>query len=68
MQDLPKPATGSELVALRKSLGVAQQDLARALGVHRITLNKWEGADQVDAIRTARYQRALADLTRQAIA
>lgn len=65
---IPQPTTGSDLAEMRRAAGVAQQDVARVLGVHRITLNKWEGSPQVDTIRAARYQRAVRELVHEAIA
>lgn len=68
MQDLPKPIPGSELLAARKAVGVQQKDLADAIGIHRTRLNAWESTDYLDAVRSARYIRALATLARKAVA
>ena len=68
MQDLPKPVPGSELVAARKGVGVRQQDLAAAVGVHRTVLYTWESAESLAAVRAARYVKALATLARKAVA
>lgn len=68
MQDLPKPTPGPDLLAARKAVGVSQQDLAKAIGVHRTRLNAWESAEQLDAVRSARYVKALAALARKAVA
>ena len=38
-QSMPFP----DLRAARKSLGLTQAELAAALGVHRMTITKWEG-------------------------
>lgn len=63
MQDtFPKPVAGPDLATLRRELGVAQVDLARALGVHRVTLHGWENAAQVKPVRAAKYQRALREI------
>ena len=35
--------TGPDIRATRAALGLTQADLAEALGVHRVTLAKWEG-------------------------
>jgi DNA-binding transcriptional regulator YiaG len=68
MQDtFPKPVPGSDLAALRKSLGVKQSELADRLDVHRITLYGWERAPEVDPIRAAKYQRALREIVDAAI-
>lgn len=68
MQDLPSPVTGADLVSLRKSLGVRQADIARKLGIGRVSLHRWEQAESVDAIRAARYRRAVDELYRAAVA
>lgn len=63
MQDtFPKPVAGPDLAELRRTLGVAQVDLARVLGVHRVTLHGWERAAEVSPIRAAKYQRALREI------
>lgn len=64
----PEPTPGPSLADLRKKQGVSQQDLAARMGVHRVTLNKLEGAAEVDPIKAARYRRALLDLVDEAIA
>lgn len=64
----PEPTSGAELLAHRKSMGVRQVDLAKALRVSRVTLHRWERETQVDAIRAARYRRAVDDLVAQAVA
>jgi DNA-binding transcriptional regulator YiaG len=68
MEDLPQPVPGPELATLRKTLGVAQVDLAQRLGVHRVTLNGWERAATIDPIRAARYRKAVAELVKEAVA
>lgn len=68
MQDIPSPATGADLASLRKSLGVRQADIARKLGIGRVSLHRWEQAESVDAIRAARYRRAVDELYRDAVA
>ena len=68
MQDtFPKPVAGPELADLRRTLGVAQVDLARVLGVHRVTLHGWERAAEVSPIRAAKYQRGLRALVDAAV-
>lgn len=59
-QSLPKPAVAR---LIRMSAGVSQERLAQELGVHRITVQRWElghrrprGGDRV------RYARLLQDL------
>jgi transcriptional regulator with XRE-family HTH domain len=66
--DLPDPVPGPELAALRKRLGVTQQALADALGVHRTRVNAWERAQPLDAIRAVRYQQTLRRLVSEAVA
>jgi len=68
MQDTPPPATGADLTGLRKSLGVRQVDIAHKLGIGRVSLHRWEQAESVDAIRAARYRRAVDELYRAAVA
>ena len=68
MDDLPKPADGRALAARRRELGVTQKAVAEALGVHRLTLNDWERTERLDAIRAARYERALVALVSKAVA
>ncbi len=68
MQDIPSPTTGTDLVSLRKSLGVRQADIAGKLGIGRVSLHRWEQAECVDAIRAARYRRAVDELYRAAVA
>ena len=68
MQDTPSPTTGTDLVNLRKSLGVRQADIARKIGIGRVSLHRWEQAESVDAIRAARYRRAVDELYRAAVA
>ena len=65
--ELPQPTPGPELAEMRRSVGVGQEDLARRLGVHRVSLSGWENAASVDAIRSARYRRALRELADEAI-
>jgi transcriptional regulator with XRE-family HTH domain len=69
MQDssLPQPIPGPRLAELRKSLGVKQIDLANRMGMHRVSLNGWERAAEVDPMRAARYQRALREIVAEAV-
>jgi DNA-binding XRE family transcriptional regulator len=69
MEDtFPKSVPGPSLAELRRSLGVGQADLARRLGMHRVTLYGLERAAVVDPIRAARYQRALREIVDEAVA
>lgn len=68
MQDVPQTTTGAALVDLRKSFGVRQADIAKKLGIGRVSLHRWEQAESVDAIRAARYRRAVDELYRAAVA
>ncbi len=63
---LPEPVPGPELKAKRRRSGVPQIDLARRMGVHRVTLSGWEKAAEVDPLRAARYQRALQQILEEA--
>jgi transcriptional regulator with XRE-family HTH domain len=68
LSDLPTPIPGPELLAERKRLGVEQQALADALGIHRTRVNAWEKAQPLDAIRAARYRKALRAVVAKAVA
>lgn len=63
----PQPVAGSVLLAQRKREGVAQKDLADALGIHRTRLNAWEKEPELDTIRATKYRKALAALVAKAI-
>jgi transcriptional regulator with XRE-family HTH domain len=67
MKDTPSPTSGADLANLRKSLGVRQADIAEKLGIGRVSLHRWENAESVDAIRAARYRRAVEELYRAAV-
>jgi len=62
----PQPTPGPDLAALRRSQGVTQITLAERLGIHRVTLNSWEGSAEVDPIRAERYRRAVRELVAEA--
>lgn len=66
--DLPDAQPGRQLAAMRKRVGVKQQDLAAELGIHRTRLNAWESAEPLDALRAIRYQQALRRLAERAVA
>lgn len=68
MQDLPKPVPGPDLLAARLDVGVRQKDLADAIGIHRVNLHEWESNPSLDAVRSARYLKALATLAKRAVA
>ena len=53
---------GSEIKALRESLGLNQVEFAQLNGVHPITISKWERAESAPTS----YQKALFDQFRQA--
>ena len=60
-QQLPAPKRAR---MIRAEAGVSQERLARELGVHRVTLARWESGDSLPRgleIR-ARYAQLLADL------
>lgn len=64
MQDsFPSPVPGADLRAVRVRVGVGVRALAEAIGIKRQALHRWERAESLDAIRAARYQRALRALT-----
>jgi DNA-binding transcriptional regulator YiaG len=65
--ELPQPTPGPELAELRRSVGVGQEELARRLGVHRVSLSGWENAAAVDVIRASRYRKALLEIANEAI-
>lgn len=66
--DFPRPVPGRSLAQLRVKVGVQQKALADRLGIHRVTLSGIERAAEVDPIRAARYQNALAELIAEAVA
>jgi transcriptional regulator with XRE-family HTH domain len=59
----PKPVPGPELKRLRDEQGIEQKELAAAIGIQRNALYRWERTDALDVKRTARYLRALWELT-----
>lgn len=64
MQDtFPKPVAGAELRATRLQVGIGVKALAEAIGIKRNALYRWEHAESLDAVRAARYARALRTLT-----
>lgn len=65
--DLPQPTPGPELAELRRRVGVGQEELARRLGVHRVSLSGWERSASVDVVRAARYRRALREIAAEAV-
>lgn len=66
--DFPQPVPGPDLKEARRRVGVRQKDLAARLDMHRVTLHDLEKEPEVDAIRAARYQDALAELAAEALA
>lgn len=69
--DIPEPAKvpGSTLAAERDAYGVTREDLAEKMGRHRNTLRAWEAdGSEVDAIRAAKYRKALHELVAEAVA
>lgn len=66
--DFPRPVPGRSLAALRVKVGIQQKDLADRLGMHRVTLSGIERAPEVNPVRAAQYQRALAELVAEAVA
>jgi DNA-binding transcriptional regulator YiaG len=65
--EFPQPVPGPSLAEQRRTVGVPQVELARRMGVHRVTLNGWEKAASIDPIRAARYMRALRELVSEAV-
>jgi transcriptional regulator with XRE-family HTH domain len=61
-QALPLPALRR---AIREQAGLAQEDLARALGIHRETISRWEkGTRTPRGDLLARYAELLRELAR----
>ena len=59
---LPRPAQAR---LIRLSAGVSQERLAREVGVHRVTLARWESGECVPRGETrGRYSSLLSDLQR----
>ena len=50
------------------ALGMTQEAFADAIGVHRVTLSGIERAPEVNPVRAAQYQNALAELIAEAVA
>lgn len=65
--DLPVPVPGPSLREKRLQVGISQADLAKRVGVHRVSLNDWENRASLDPIRAAKYERALRELIAEAI-
>ena len=42
MDDTVEPLTPAGLIERRRALGLTQEQLAQRLGVHRVTLTRWE--------------------------
>lgn len=57
---LPRPAQAR---LIRVSAGISQERLAQEVGVHRVTLTRWESGASVPRGRArARYSRVLAQI------
>lgn len=56
------PVTGAEIRAFRERLGMTQQELADALGVHYMTVGRWERGEMEPSPLLG---RALRDLERE---
>lgn len=67
MDDLPQPVPGQTLAGRRRHVGVAQGDLAEALGITRVTLHNWEKDPSLDPIRAHRYEQALQAILAKAL-
>jgi DNA-binding XRE family transcriptional regulator len=59
-------ATGSELKEARELAGLTQEEIAAALGVHRVTVVSWEGKAEVKPSKAKRFRDALAQLQKRA--
>lgn len=64
----PAKVPGSDLAFERKAYGIERKSLAEHMHLHRNTLRNWEESLEVDAIRAAKYRRALAELYAKAVA
>lgn len=53
---------------IREAAGLSQDDVARALGVARPTVTRWEGGHLPRGAKLDEYARLLNDLTREAAA
>lgn len=58
-------ATGSELKEARELAGLTQEEVAAALGVHRVTVVSWEGKAEVKPSKAKRFREAVARLSRE---
>lgn len=54
--------TGAELREARELVGLTQEQVAEALGVHRVTVLAWEQRAIVKAPKAAKYLRVVRDL------
>jgi len=66
--DFPRPVPGRSLAALRVKVGIKQQALADRLAMHRVTLSGIEHSPEVNPVKAAQYQNALAELIAEAVA
>ena len=62
------PALRAEDEAIREGAGVSQVRLARALGVHRVTVARWESGDRTPrGTLRERYTALLDELRREVL-
>ncbi len=54
--------TGKELLAIRKRLQLSQALLAKRLGVHRVTVAKWEAGTNPVPEMAAKLMRLIAEM------
>lgn len=54
--------TGSDLRRAREDAGLTQEQVARALGMSRVTIINWEQRAEVKGYKAQRYLRVVRDL------
>lgn len=58
--------TGTELKEAREAAGLTQEQVAAQMGIHRVTVVRWEGPQQVRKGKATRFLQAIADLSKKA--
>lgn len=56
------PTHGHDLAKMRRLAGIGQVELAKRLGIHRVTLGGIERDPAVTVIQAARYRRAVREI------
>jgi transcriptional regulator with XRE-family HTH domain len=56
---------GTELKEAREAAGLTQEQVAAQMGIHRVTVIRWEQPKPVRKGKATRFLQAIADLTGQ---